>query len=293
MASATRSTPLTGALATQPEQNLAIVSREYVHLSLRLGYHFNIVDAYLSDTPADNYIYFRFAGGVTELTRRSRRAALLKRILEEYGFVTEGRGDLVIGRLKGIAAHVMQDRMVALGRLIGFTRQLDIHLKSDRLVDDYVARFLSRLPLTSTPDRSGRKTEARMGSAADVLVLDDEPVVGERLKDHLEKSGYQVEVFTDSQQAIDRLAHKRFDVVITDLKMEGPNGLDVLQFVRGESYGTQVIIITGYGSMESAREAEYSGVFEFVNKPFSLDAIEAATKKAARKSRKLRDRDVT
>lgn len=293
MASATRSTPLTGALATQPEQNLAIVSREYVHLSLRLGYHFNIVDAYLTDTPADNYIYFRFAGGVTELTRRSRRAALLKRILEEYGFVTEGRGDLVIGRLKGIAAHVMQDRMVALGRLIGFTRQLDIYLKNDRLVDDYVERFLSRQPLTSTPDRPGRETEARMGSAADVLVLDDEPMVGERLKDHLEKKGYQVEVFTDSQQAIDRLAHKRFDVVITDLKMEGPDGLDVLQFVRGESHGTQVIIITGYGSMESAREAEYSGVFDFVNKPFSLDTIEAMTKKAARRSRKLRDREAT
>ncbi|MEJ2678465.1 MAG: response regulator, partial [Gemmatimonadota bacterium] len=274
-------------------QNLAIISRQYMHLSLRLGYHFNIVDAYLTDAPADNYIYFRFAGGVTELTRRSRRAALLKRILEEAGFVTDGRGDLVIGRLKGIAADVMQDRLAALGRLIGFTRQLDIFLKNDRLVDDYVERFMSRKPLTAKREHSGRETEARMSSAADVLVLDDEPMVGERLKDHLEKSGYAVEVFTDSQQAIDRLTQKRFDVVITDLKMEGPNGLDVLQFVRGESYGTQVIIITGYGSMESAREAEYSGVFAFVNKPFSLGAIEAATKKAARKSRKLRDREMT
>jgi pyruvate, water dikinase len=293
MSSATRSMPLTGALATQPEQNLAIVSRQYVHLSLRLGYHFNIVDAYLTDTPADNYIYFRFAGGVTELTRRSRRAALLKRVLEEQGFVTEGRGDLVIGRLKGIPAELMLDRLAAVGRLIGFTRQLDIYLKNDRLVDDYVERFMSRKPLTSTLDNSGRETEARMNSAPDVLVLDDEPMVGERLKDHLEKNGYAVEVFTESQQAIDRLAKKRFDVVITDLKMEGPNGLDVLQFVRGGRYGTQVIIITGYGSMESAREAEYRGVFEFVNKPFSLDAIEAVTKKAVRKSRKLKDREGT
>ncbi len=293
MSSATRSMPLTGTLATQPEQNLAIVSRQYMHLSLRLGYHFNIVDAYVTDTPADNYVYFRFAGGVTELTRRSRRAALLKRILEDHGFVTEGRGDLVIGRLKGIAADLMLDRLSALGRLIGFTRQLDIFLKNDRLVDDYVERFATRKPLATAPDHEGRETEARMSSAADVLVLDDEPMVGERLKDHLEKNGYAVEVFTDSQQAIDRLARKRFDVVITDLKMEGPNGLDVLQFVRGESHGTQVIIITGFGSMETAREAEYSGVFEFVNKPFTLDAIEAVTKKAARRSRKLRDREAT
>jgi len=293
LSSATRSMPLTGTLATQPEQNMAIVSRRYVHLSLRLGYHFNIVDAYLTDTPADNYIYFRFAGGVTELTRRSRRAALLKRILEEQGFVTEGRGDLVIGRLKGIPADVMRERLASVGRLIGFTRQLDIFLKNDGLVDDYVERFMTRRPLTSAPAPAGGGTEARMGSAADVLVLDDESVVGERLKHHLEKNGYQVEVFTDSQQAIDRLAHKHFDVVITDLKMEGPNGLDVLQFVRGESYGTQVIIITGYGSMETAREAEYSGVFDFVNKPFSLDTIEAMTRKAARKSRKLRDKEAS
>jgi len=142
MSSVTRSTPLTGVLTAGPEQNLAIVSGEYLHLSLRLGYHFNIVDTYLGDAPADNYIYFRFAGGVTELARRTRRAALLKRILERHGFVAEGRGDLVVGRIKGLGPEAMTERLRMVGRLIGFTRQLDIHLKTDRLVDDYVARFL-------------------------------------------------------------------------------------------------------------------------------------------------------
>ena len=132
-----------------------------------------------------------------------------------------------------------------------------------------------------------------MRGPVEVMVLDDEDIVCERLKAHLEKKEYNVETFTDSQTAIDRLGEKRFDVVITDIKMQGPSGLDVLHFVRRQNPSTQVIIITGYGSMESAREAEYSGVFEFVNKPFSLDAIEAATKKAARKSRKLRDREAT
>lgn len=56
-------------------QNLAVVSREYLNLNLRLGYHFNIIDAYIADEISANYIYFRFLGGVTDLTRRTRRAS--------------------------------------------------------------------------------------------------------------------------------------------------------------------------------------------------------------------------
>lgn len=143
MSSATRSMSLTGPMSARPEQNLAIASAEYLHLSLRLGYHFNIVDTYLGDAASDNYIYFRFTGGVTELARRSRRAALLRRVLEGHGFVTEGHGDLVVGRIKGLGAAAMVERLRMVGRLIGFTRQLDIHLKNDRLVDLYVERFMA------------------------------------------------------------------------------------------------------------------------------------------------------
>lgn len=152
MSSATRSMSITGMTATRPEQNLAIVSREYLHLSLRLGYHFNIVDTHLGDAPADNYIYFRFAGGVTELARRSRRATLLKRVLEGHGFVVEGSGDLVVGRIKGLGVDAMVERLRMVGRLIGFTRQLDIHLKNDRLVDDYVGRFMTEPGSAWHPD---------------------------------------------------------------------------------------------------------------------------------------------
>jgi DNA-binding NtrC family response regulator len=125
-----------------------------------------------------------------------------------------------------------------------------------------------------------------MRSPYQVLVLDDEEVVCERLKAHLDKKGYEVETFTGSQAAIDRMAQKAFDVVITDVKMEGPSGLDVLHFVRRESPGTQVIVITGYGSIEAIREAEYGGAFEFINKPFTMKAMEALTLKAAKKARK-------
>lgn len=129
-----------------------------------------------------------------------------------------------------------------------------------------------------------------MSDRIEVLVLDDEPIVCERLKEHLEKDDLAVEIFTESQKAIDRLAEKTFDVVVTDLKMKGPTGIDVMHFVRDQEKGTQVIIITGYASMDAARDAEYSGTFDFITKPFQLTAVSAMVKKAAKKARRTRGR---
>lgn len=126
-----------------------------------------------------------------------------------------------------------------------------------------------------------------MSDQIKVIVLDDEPIVCERLKEHFEKNDILVETFTESQAAIGRLAEKRFDVVVTDLKMKTPNGLDVMQFVRQQQQGTQVIVITGYSSIEAVREAEYSGVFEFLDKPFQMETLAKLVKKAGAKARKL------
>jgi DNA-binding NtrC family response regulator len=126
-----------------------------------------------------------------------------------------------------------------------------------------------------------------MSSRGEVLVLDDEPIVCQRLKEQLEKNDFYVETFTDSQAAVDRLADKRFDVVVTDLKMRGPTGLDVMHFVRRQGKGTQVVIITGYGSSEAMREAEFSGAFEFIPKPFQMETLTRVVTKAVAKGRKL------
>jgi DNA-binding NtrC family response regulator len=127
-----------------------------------------------------------------------------------------------------------------------------------------------------------------MGDAGEVLVLDDEAIVCERLEDHLGKLGFRVETFTESELAIDRLRERAFDVVVTDLKMRGPTGLEVLQFVREQGPGTQVIIITGFATMEAARDAEYAGVLEFISKPFELATLGKLVKAAAKKARRLR-----
>jgi len=103
-----------------------------------------------------------------------------------------------------------------------------------------------------------------------ILVVDDEPIVFERLKPALEKVGFYVETHTDSQNAIDRLAEEKFDVVVTDIKMKGPDGLDILHFVKQQSPSTQVVIITGFATVDSAREAMKSGAADFIAKPFKI-----------------------
>ena len=133
-------------LSTAPRYlgvNLAVVSREYLNLSLRLGYHFNMVDTYMSDNMVDNYIYFRFLGGVTEITRRTRRAQLLSKILGTYDFKVDTKADLVVARIREIGKKDVEGRLEMIGRLIGFTRQLDVMLKSDKAIDYYVGQFLS------------------------------------------------------------------------------------------------------------------------------------------------------
>jgi DNA-binding NtrC family response regulator len=125
-----------------------------------------------------------------------------------------------------------------------------------------------------------------MDKKIEVLLLDDEPIVCERLQDYLEKREMSVESYYESPKAINRLTEKTFDVVIADLRMEGPTGIDVLNVVKKGSEKSEVIIITGYGSFESFREAELGGVFEFICKPFKMEDIYKLVKKAARRARK-------
>jgi len=112
-----------------------------------------------------------------------------------------------------------------------------------------------------------------MSDRARILILDDEPIVGDRLKPALEKCGYEVETQTDSQAAIDQLARTRYDVLITDLKMSGPSGLDVLRFVKEQAPGTRVIVITGYATAEQAKESIKGGAIDFIAKPFRISQL--------------------
>ena len=106
-----------------------------------------------------------------------------------------------------------------------------------------------------------------------VILLDDEPIVCERLKPALEKIGFYVEAYTESQDVIDRVSQEKFDVLVTDLKMQKPDGLDVMKFVKQQSPTTKVIIITGFATQETAAEAMESGAVEFIAKPFKISQL--------------------
>ena len=125
--------------------NLAVVNETYLNLHLRLGYHYNLVDARMDQEPHHNHIYFRFVGGVTDLTRRSRRARLLADILSQYHFKVDVKGDLVLARILHLPQDEVRRRLVALGQLVGLTRQLDMLLKTDEDVPHFLSEFLQRL----------------------------------------------------------------------------------------------------------------------------------------------------
>ena len=126
--------------------NLAVVSDIYMNLHLRLGYHLNLIDARMHPEAHHNHIYFRFVGGVTDITRRSRRAQLLAQILSKYHFKVNVRGDLVVARVLHLPQEDMHQRLQVLGRLIGFTRQLDIQLKNDEDIPQFLESFLAQHP---------------------------------------------------------------------------------------------------------------------------------------------------
>ena len=114
----------------------------------------------------------------------------------------------------------------------------------------------------------------------EILVIDDEKIVGQRLKASLEKDGYSVETFTEPLQALERIREKKFDVVVTDIRMDNLDGITMLEETRKKNEKTKVIIITGYATLEVAREALTKGAFDFISKPFKLNEIREAILKA-------------
>lgn len=112
-----------------------------------------------------------------------------------------------------------------------------------------------------------------------ILVLDDEPIVCKRLKPFFQKAGYEVEAFNQPAEALARVEQRSFDVVITDLKMQGMDGLAFLAKVKTLHPDTDVIVITGFATMETARESFRKGVFDFIAKPFKLAEILEAVRR--------------
>jgi DNA-binding NtrC family response regulator len=106
-----------------------------------------------------------------------------------------------------------------------------------------------------------------------VMILDDEPIVCERLRSTLEKVNLDIETFTNPNEAVKRFGTKKFHLLITDLKMKELDGIEILKMVQKVSPETKVIIITGFATVEKAREALKIGAYDFIAKPFKLSQL--------------------
>jgi pyruvate,water dikinase len=125
------------------DKTYAIVGANYVNYACRLGYHFQSVDSYIGDLPADNYINFTFKGGAADDIRRIRRIRLIAAVLERLGFEMEIHGDVIRGRFRKHPAPEMEERLDLLGRLMAYVRQMDMLMSDDAISQTLAERFLA------------------------------------------------------------------------------------------------------------------------------------------------------
>ncbi|QLQ01805.1 MAG: sigma-54-dependent Fis family transcriptional regulator [Thiobacillus sp.] len=126
---------------------------------------------------------------------------------------------------------------------------------------------------------------------ASLLIVDDEEIALRNLQHVMEKAGYQVTATQSGATAVTLLASRRFDVVLTDLRMEGVDGMDVLKQSRELQPEAEVIFITGYATAESAVQALKHGAFYYIAKPFRLDEVRKVVAEALEKVHLRREND--
>lgn len=115
----------------------------------------------------------------------------------------------------------------------------------------------------------------------DICIIDDEIVVCKRLAQALTRDKHSVETFVDSRSAIERINEKSFDIVVTDIRMDNIDGMEVLEYIIKKGDKTKVIMISGYATIEIAREAQAKGAFDFISKPFKPQDLREIISKAA------------
>jgi len=109
-----------------------------------------------------------------------------------------------------------------------------------------------------------------------VLVVDDDPVVGKSIDRVLSARGYAVITASDGPEALDKLAREDYDVVYTDIKMPGMDGLEVAARIKASRPWLPVVIVTGYGTDANESKAKDIGVAGFLRKPLSPEMIESS-----------------
>jgi len=118
------------------------------------------------------------------------------------------------------------------------------------------------------------------GGKEKILVIDDEPNISNNLKRILGKKGYGVDLAVAKDEALEKIQANTYDLVLLDLKIPGVQGMELLKAVKKHVPEAKVIIITGYASIETAKESARLGITDYVHKPFTPDEIRHATENA-------------
>jgi DNA-binding NtrC family response regulator len=116
--------------------------------------------------------------------------------------------------------------------------------------------------------------------SATVLVVDDDLIVQDSVKCLLDTDGYDVATAATGEEALSRLAHHGFDVVVSDIKMPGLTGLDVLERSRVLTPRPGVVLMTGYATLDTAIEALRRGASDYLLKPFEVDDLRLGVQRA-------------
>ncbi|MBW2452144.1 MAG: sigma-54-dependent Fis family transcriptional regulator, partial [Deltaproteobacteria bacterium] len=118
-----------------------------------------------------------------------------------------------------------------------------------------------------------------------ILVADDEESIRWVLSKALSKQGYQVDLATNGNEALTLCNRQAYDLAILDIKMPGMSGLDLLSQIQVKYPQTLVVIMTAESSMKNAVEAMKRGAYDYITKPFDLDALDAIVLKANKASK--------
>ena len=124
------------------DQSYVVLSENYMNFSIRLGYHLSTVEAYVSDEINDNYLTFTFRGGGSTPERRERRARLIEAIIDKMDLNYQRKGETIEARLAKYPPEQMAQRLIWFGKLTLYTKQLDMVLFSEGIVDWYIKDFI-------------------------------------------------------------------------------------------------------------------------------------------------------
>ena len=122
-------------------------------------------------------------------------------------------------------------------------------------------------------------------SAGSVLVVDDAPQICKALSDVLTASGYVVRTAPSGERALQIMDTAEFDLVITDLKMSGMSGMDLIARVKERAPHVPVVILSGFGDMDDVIGAMRAGIADYLKKPFSIDEVLEVVRREVKKSR--------